>query len=175
MNPNEQNEYVKAAYRSILRSDFAEAIKYFEAAIAASPDDAEVRYRCSITYARSGMLDKALEHALAAVKLEEKPEYRLHLQHLQALRLVQEAKRLLEDEQEGKHNPYRPITLLREAIVLDPLYGDAYVWLAIAHSRMNEHLQAISALKEVIALHPDDAGLRQLMKDLQRSLQKYIQ
>lgn len=170
------NDYVKEAYRAILRSDFAEAITCFEAAIAASPDDAEVRYRCSITYARSGMLEKALEHALAAVKLDGgKPEYRLHLQHLQALQLVQEAKRLLEDEKPGTGNPYHPITLLKEAINLDPLYGDAYVWLAIGHSRMNEHLQAIAAMKEVIALHPDDSGLRQIMKDLQKSLQKYIQ
>ncbi|MGN7761813.1 tetratricopeptide repeat protein [Paenibacillus sp. 22594] len=171
----DHNDYVKAAYRSILRSDFAEAITLFEAAIAASPDDAEVRYRCSITYARSGMLEKALEHARAAVNLDRgKPEYGLHLQHLQALQLVREAKRLLEDDIAGANNPYRPITLLKEAIVLDPLYGDAYVWLAIAHSRMNEHVQAIAALKEVMSLHPDDSGLRQLMKDLQKSLQTYM-
>ncbi|KUP24695.1 tetratricopeptide repeat protein [Paenibacillus sp. DMB5] len=171
----DHNDYVKAAYRSILRSDFAQAIESFEAAISASPDDAEVRYRCSITYARSGMVEKALEHAVAAVRLDDtKPEYRLHLQHLQALQLVQEAKHLLEDDAGGTSNPYHPVTLLKEAITLDPLYGDAYVWLAIAHSRMNEHVQAIAAMKEVIALHPDDTGLRQLMKDLQRSLQKYI-
>lgn len=170
------NDFVKAAYRSILRSDFAEAITLFEAAIAASPDDAEVRYRCSITYARSGMLEKALEHAIAAVKLDDtKSDYRLHLQHLQALKLVQEAKRLLEDDTAGSLNPYHPITLLKEAITLDPLYGDAYVWLAIAHSRMNEHLQAIAVLKEVMSLHPDDTGLWQLMKDLQKSLQNYLQ
>ncbi|MFC6649996.1 MULTISPECIES: tetratricopeptide repeat protein [Paenibacillus] len=172
----DHNDYVKAAYRSILRSDFAEAITLFEAAIAASPDDAEVRYRCSITYARSGMLDKALEHAIAARRLDgTKPDYQLHLQHLQALKLVQEAKRLLEDEAADSVNPYHPITLLKEAVSLDPLYGDAYVWLAIAHSRMNEHLQAIAVLKEVMSLHPDDSGLRLLMKDLQKSLQQYIQ
>ncbi|GGF74907.1 hypothetical protein GCM10010912_20180 [Paenibacillus albidus] len=170
------NDYVREAYRCILRSDFAEAITCFEAAIAASPGDAEVRYRCSITYARNGMLEKAIEHALAAVGLDpDKPEYLLHLQHLQALVLVQQAKRLLEVEDGAAQNPYHPITLLQEAITLDPLYGDAYVWLAIAHSRMNEHLQAIAALKEVISLHPDDAGLRQLMKDLQKSLQTYMQ
>ncbi len=170
------NDYVKAAYRSILRSDFAEAITLFEKAIAASPDDAEVRYRCSITYARSGMLVKALDHARAAVKLDGgKPEYMLHLQHLRALQLVQEAKKLLEDEVTGAHNPYHPVTLLKEAITLDPLYGDAYVWIAIAYSRINEHVQAMAALKEVMSLHPDDTGLRELMKDLQKSLQKYIQ
>jgi tetratricopeptide (TPR) repeat protein len=169
-------DYVKEAYRSILRSDFAEAISYFEAAIAASPDDAEVRYRCSITYARSGMLEKAVLHAQAAVKLDGgKPEYSLHVQHLQALLLVREAKRQLEDEGTETHNPYHPISLLKEAIALDPLYGDAYVWLAIGHSRRNEHLQAIAALKEVISLHPDDSGLRQLMKDLQKSLRTYMQ
>lgn len=171
-----QNDYVKDAYRAILRSDFTEAATCFEKAIAASPCDAEVRYRCSITYARSGRLDKAVEHALAAVKMNgSKQEYNLHLQHLQAMMLVNEAKRLLEDEEAGSLNPYHPITLLKEAVSLDPLYGDAYVWLAIAHSRMNEHVQAISALKEVISLHPDDAGLRQLMKDLQKSLQTYMQ
>lgn len=172
----DHNDYVKAAYRSILRSDFAEAITLFEAAIAASPDDAEVRYRCSITYARSGMLDKALDHAAAARRLDQtKPEYQLHLQHLQAMQLVQEAKRLLEDESALRGNPYHPVTLLKEAVSLDPLYGDAYVWLAIAHSRMNEHLQAIAVLKEVMSLHPDDDGLHLLMKDLQKSLQHYLQ
>lgn len=172
----DRKDYVREAYRSILRSDFAEAIVNFEAAIAASPDDAEVRYRCSITYARSGMLDKALVHAQVAVRLEpDKPEYRLHLQHLQAMMHVQEAKRLIDDEDHNTRNPYHPITLLKEAISLDPLYGDAYVWLAIAHSRVNEHLQAMAALKEVIALHPDDSGLRELMIDLQKSIQSYMQ
>lgn len=169
-------DYVRQAYRCILRNDFAEAILCFEAAISESPGDAEVRYRCSITYARSSRLDKAIEHALAAVKLDgTKPEYTLHLQHLQALMHVQEAKALLEAEEKGIQNPYHPITLLKEAVRLDPLYGDAYVWLALAYSRMNEHLKAISALKEVISLHPDDAGLRRLMKDLQKSLQTYMQ
>lgn len=171
-----KRDYVAEAYRSILRSDFTEAIVCFEAAIADSPANAEVRYRCSITYARSGMLDKALVHAQAAVKLDgDKPEYKLHLQHLQALMYVQEAKRLLEDEDNKTRNPYHPITLLKEAISLDPLYGDAYVWLAIAHSRVNEHLQAMTTLKEVISLHPDDSGLRQLMIDLQKSIQSYMQ
>jgi len=173
----DNRDYVREAYRAILRSDFAEAIVCFEAAIAASPADAEVRYRCSITHARSGMLDKALVHAQAAVKLDgdgSKPEYRLHLQHLQAMLYVQEAKRLIEDEENTTRNPYHPITLLKEAIILDPLYGDAYVWLAIAHGRMNEHMQAMAALREVISLHPDDFSLRELMKDLQKSIQSYM-
>lgn len=170
------DDYIRQAYRYILRSDFEEAIVCFEAAISESPGDAEVRYRCSITYARNGKLDKAIEHAQAAVKLDgTKPEYTLHLQHLKGLTLVQEAKGLLEAEDKSKNNPYRPITLLKEAVMLDPLNGDAYVWLALAYSRMNEHLEAIAALKEVISLHPDDAGLRELMKDLQKSLQKYMQ
>ncbi|MNB72285.1 Tetratricopeptide repeat protein [compost metagenome] len=173
MNPG---EYVKEAYRYILRSDFEEAIQCFEAAIAADPHDPEVRYRCSITYARNGRLEKAAEHAKEAVKLDRaKPEYRLHLQHLQAMMHVQEAKVLLEEETGPGSNPYRPVTLLQEAVRLDPLYGDAYVWLAIAHSRMNEHLPAIAAMKEVIALHPGDEGLKALMKDLQKSLRQYMQ
>ncbi|AIQ13483.1 tetratricopeptide repeat protein [Paenibacillus durus] len=169
-------DYVKEAYRCILRSDFEEAIVCFEAAIAADPNDPEVRYRCSITYARSGKLEKAAEHARAAVKLDgAKPDYRLHLQHLQAMLHVQEAKRLLEEAIGYRSNPYRPVTLLKEAVKLDPLYGDAYVWLAIAYSRVNDPLAAIAAMKEVILLHPDDEGLKELMKDLQKSLQKYVQ
>ncbi|MDT3426789.1 tetratricopeptide (TPR) repeat protein [Paenibacillus forsythiae] len=169
-------DYVKEAYRCILRSDFEEAIMCFEAAISADPNDPEVRYRCSITYARSGKLEKAAEHARAAVKLDgEKQDYRLHLQHLQAMMHVREAKGLLEEATGFQSNPYRPITLLKEAVQLDPLYGDAYVWLAIAHSRVNDHLAAIAAMKEVISLHPGDEGLRELMKDLQKSLQKYVQ
>ncbi|MFP4977856.1 tetratricopeptide repeat protein [Paenibacillus sp. CN-4] len=172
----EAKDYVREAYRCILRSDFLEAVNCFEAAISASPSDAEVRYRCSITYARSGRLDKAVEHARAAVKLDgSREDYRLHLQHLQAMGLVQDARKLLEEEPGTGNSPYAAVTLLREAARLDPLYGEAYVWLAIAYSRLNEHLPAISALKEVIALHPDDAGLRELMRDLQKSLQDYLE
>ena len=52
--------------------DFDPALKEFEAAVAAKPDDAFLHFRLASLYLRKGDLKKALVEAEAAVRLEPK-------------------------------------------------------------------------------------------------------
>lgn len=167
---------VQNAYRSILQNDFEEALRWFEAAIEADPGDAEIHYRCSITYGRSGKLERAIHHAKEALALQpDKPEYELHLQHVRALELVQQAKRLVESQHPPQEEDMKEaVKLLKSAAVLDPLYPEAYVWLALVYSELNDLPRAISTLKEVIGMYPQDRGLQHLMEELKKRLKSYL-
>ncbi|WP_136606163.1 tetratricopeptide repeat protein [Paenibacillus dokdonensis] len=169
-------QYVRNAYHCILQNDFEGAIQWFEAAVTEDPESAEIHYRCSVTYARSSRLEKALDHAQRACELDpEKAEYLLYLQHLQSMRLVQDAKKMIDS---GKVAPasdlYQTVSMLKEAVRLDPLYGEAYIWLALTYSQLNEHALAISSLKEVIALQPQDHGLQDMLAQLKNRLSTYL-
>lgn len=97
-------DYMQQAYRCILQNDFEQAIRWFETAIHAHPEHAELYYRCSITHARSNHLLPALEYARKAVELSEGvEEYVLHLQTLEAKQLTVTAKMML--EQAGEKQP----------------------------------------------------------------------
>jgi len=169
-------QFVQNAYQCILKNDFEGALQWFEAAVAEDPGSAEVRYRCSVTYARSGKIDKALEHAHKACELDpEKSEYALNLQHLQSMRIVQDAKKVLDSGDLAPASElYQTVSLLKESIRLDPLYGEAYIWLAVAYSQLNEHALAIASLKEAIALQPQDDGLQDMLDQLKSRLSNYL-
>lgn len=173
----DSKDYVQQAYRSILQNDFKAAIQFFEAAIAENPNDAEVHYRCSITYTRSNRLDKGIEHAEFALRLApDKSEYQLYLQHLRAMLLVQEARKQIDlGQAKSTVNLYQALPLLKEAITLDPLYRESYIWLALAYSELNEYALAISTLKEVILFHPEDQGLKDWLEQLKNRLKSYLQ
>jgi tetratricopeptide (TPR) repeat protein len=169
-------DYVQQAYRCILQNDFVEAIRLFEEAIVITPLDAELYYKCSITYARNNHLAKGIEYADRAHKLApEKAVYLLYLHHLKAMFLVQETKKQMDQLRTTTViDFYKVVTLLKEAIELDPLYGEAYVWLALAYSELNEHAKAISTLKEGLFLLPADQGLEKLLEQLKKRFSEYM-
>ncbi|MDP4096624.1 tetratricopeptide repeat protein [Paenibacillus sp. P96] len=161
-------EYVQKAYFSILSNDFEEAIRWFEQAIAAEPDNADYRFRCSITYARSNRLDQALEHAKYAVRLAPgHDDYKIHLRALEARRLAGDVRKMLSRNDSSKDQArIKAINMLREAVNLDPLCADAYVLLALVYSDLNQYDEALSAAAEAIALLPQEEQLIQLQRDL---------
>ncbi|MHA0855406.1 tetratricopeptide repeat protein [Paenibacillus sp. CMAA1364] len=169
-------DYIQKAYRSILQNDFIEAIRLFEEAIALYPLDAEIYYKCSITYARNNRIHKGIEYAKRALQLDpHNTIYTLYLQHLKAMYLVQETKKQMEQLQSPTVvELYNMVSSLKEAIELDPLYGEAYVWLALAYSELNEYVSAISTLKEGLFLLPADPGLDQLLVQLKKKFKDYI-
>ncbi|MGN7357339.1 tetratricopeptide repeat protein [Paenibacillus sp. SAF-054] len=169
-------QYVRNAYHCILQNDFEGALQWFEAAVTENPESAEIHYRCSVTYARSSRLDKALEHAQKACELDpEKSEYLLNLQHVQSMRLVQDAKKIIDTGEIAPASElYQVVSMLKEAVRLDPLYGEAYIWLALTYSGLNEHALAIASLKEVIALQPNDHGLHDMLDQLKNRLSTYL-
>src|SRR5690606_11124500 len=83
---------VKRAYESILQGDYERAIRWFEDALAADPDDPAYHYKCSITCMRSAKWAKALLHAEAAARLAPGvQEYEYHWTTVRARALAASA------------------------------------------------------------------------------------
>lgn len=165
-------DYMQQAYRCILQNDFEQAIRWFEAAIHAHPEHAELYYRCSITHARSKHLLPALEYARKAVELSEgAEEYVLHLQTLEAKQLTVRAKLLLEQAGTESCKPYVEASkLLNEAVRLDPLSVEAHVMLALAYSDLNEYESALQVLQDAILLDPQNGQLSQMLQQTKQRL-----
>ncbi|MGO4527670.1 tetratricopeptide repeat protein [Paenibacillus sp. 2TAF8] len=165
-------DYMQQAYRCILQNDFEQAIRWFEDAIHAHPEHAELYYRCSITHARSKHLLPALEYARKAVELSGgAEEYVLHLQTLEAKQLTLRAKLLLEQAASETSKPYVEASrLLTEATRLDPLSVEAHVMLALAYSDLNEYESALQALQDAILLDPQNGQLYQMLQQTKQRL-----
>ncbi|HEX7056981.1 MAG TPA: tetratricopeptide repeat protein [Bacilli bacterium] len=158
----EKKEILKA-YESILDQNFAQAIDWFEQAIAKDPDNAEYHYKLSITYARSDKLDKALFHARAAAGFANGNEkYLFHLQHITARDLVRQAELALR-KRHDRHA--EAIELLERATALDPLNVDGHLLLGAAYAALRRYDQAIRSLEEVIRLDPQHELGAKLLKE----------
>ncbi|GAK40034.1 tetratricopeptide repeat protein [Paenibacillus urinalis] len=159
--------YIQEAYKAILHGDYELAVYWFETAIEKEPNNAEIHYRCSITYARNGKLEQALLHAQKAAELApDHGEYIMHLGSLEAKKLTAGARQLIEASASDLSKAREDILAqLKKSIELDPLYTDAYVWLAIAYAEMDEYILAIAVLKEAISLEPQNEQLTQLLQD----------
>ncbi|XEC92720.1 tetratricopeptide repeat protein [Paenibacillus tarimensis] len=160
----EADSIVRKAYESILSGDFEQAIRWFEQAIAADPDNADYHYRCSITHARSGKWHKALEYAKQAVTLRpDQSEYSYHLNTVKAKVLVAEASQFIEGQPQNHDGA---IALLHEATRLDPLNGDAFLLLGAAYNELMLHDEAAAHLREALQLNPEHAEANRLLAEI---------
>ncbi|WP_160396014.1 tetratricopeptide repeat protein [Paenibacillus sp. MMS18-CY102] len=162
----EGDDCLKQAYGCILRNDFEGAIRWFERAIAADPDNASYYYKCSISYSRSGKLDRALYYALRAVELDpEQKAYGYQLRTVQASLLVSSARF---DLGQQPPDPASAIHTLQEAIELDPLSFDGFFLLGEAYALLNRLDDAVRCALEAIRLNPGDDSARTLFTDMSR-------
>lgn len=168
---------MQEAYKAILHNDFELAVYWFETAIAKEPNNPEIHYRCSITYARNGKLDQAFVHAKKAAELAPgHTEYLIHINSLQSKKLTALARLLIQSEDENiQSNVEKALEQLKQAIVLDPLYTEAYVWLAVAYTEMKDYIPAIAVLKEAIAMEPQNEQLKDLLQDFNKQMKIYLQ
>jgi tetratricopeptide (TPR) repeat protein len=165
-------EAIKKAYEAILRSDFEQAILWFEEAIAFEPGNAAYHYRLSITCARSNRLTVALNHAKEAVRLApEEVSYRFHYEHLQAKERVVQAEAAL---QLGEAQLYLAVALLKDAVRLDPLSVEARLLLGYANGELEEFGEAISVLKEASKLDPQHEGVQRLLEEYGRRVRQML-
>lgn len=165
-------QQIKKAYESILDNDFEKAIAWFEEAIVLEPDNAEYHYKLSITFARSNRLSKALSHARNAARLApEQAAYTFHLQHLQAVELMERAEKHFDGRQEKL---FMAVTLLKQAVALDPLAIEGFLLLGLAYARLADFPQAIQAVREVLKLDPQHEQARLLLIDLQKNVSQYM-
>lgn len=158
---------LKKAYEAILSGDFEQAIVRFEEAIEQDPENAAAYYRCSITCARSGKWQKALQYAEQAVKLDaQQEEYAFHLQTVQAKQLVIEAETLF--AMQTSQSAEQALEMLQEASRLDPLNLDAFLLLGAAYASLNRIDEAASCALEAIRLNPEHSAARRLLADMNR-------
>jgi tetratricopeptide (TPR) repeat protein len=165
-------QHIKRAYEAILENDFEQAIEWFEQAIRIDPRNAAYHYKLSITYARSGKLGKAIEHAETACELDKAHrEYQYHLQNLQAKKLIQQSEHFLSQE---KNQAHMAVALLKEAVKLDPLAIEARLLMALAYEKMNEFIPAIREIKEILKLDPNHEIAAKLLPKYLDKFKSYI-
>ncbi|WP_138492939.1 tetratricopeptide repeat protein [Paenibacillus pinistramenti] len=169
------DDLLNKAYRCILDNDFEGAISWFEQAIAIEPERADIRYRCSITYARSDKLDQAISKAEEAIRLDpDEASYKLHFQRLQAKDLMRQAVRKLQFRQDNDFGEAaEAAVLLEQAARLDPLSAEAQVWLALSYGELKDYRKALNAIWEASALMQDDTVSAHLKK-LEQRFKTYI-
>jgi tetratricopeptide (TPR) repeat protein len=156
---------IKKALESILNNDFEQAIQWFEHAIDYEPDNASYHFRMSITCARSGKLDKAISHAQTAVKLDGQQDYKDHLRHLEAVQLVRQAERRLNQPVPER---FECIQMLEQAVRLDPLCLEAHLLLGAVYMEQGQFEQASEALHEVLRLNPNYESARSMLETIQK-------
>jgi tetratricopeptide (TPR) repeat protein len=164
-------EAIQRAYEAILKSDFEAAVEWFLEAVALEPDNPDYYYRLSITCARSDKLPAALNYAREALRLSAEPVYQLHLDYLLAKEKAVQAEACLK---QGGSQLYLAVTLLKEAILLDPLSVEARLLLGYALGELEEYPQAIVALKEASRLNPQHERVRGLQAELEKRLSKTL-
>lgn len=169
------DEFLKKAYRCILDNDFEQAIGWFEQAISVEPDRADIRYRCSITYARNGRLELAIRNAEEAIRLAPGEQtYILQHQRLQAREMTQNAVKILQFREDSDYKAAsEAVRLLEEAAKLDPLSAQTQVWLAVAYGELKDYRKALVCVWEASALMQDDP-VSEHLKKLEQRFKTYI-
>jgi tetratricopeptide (TPR) repeat protein len=173
MGSMDGEEQIKKAYEAILMHDFEQAVEWFGQAIAINPNNAVFHYKLSITCARSNKLSKAIEHAKKAVMLEgAEVQFRLHLQHLQAKELIQQAEGYFTESEEQL---WCAVDLLKQAIRLDSLCLEAYLLLGHSYSLLKQYNEAIEAIRECLTLDPQHEIGQRLLLEYQQRLREHMQ
>lgn len=163
---------IQKAYEAILNGDFEKAIEWFACAIEKEPENPDYHYKISITYARSDKLDKALYHAAVAYHMfPQHLEYRYHFQRLRARELAARAQQLLEN---GGEQVYLALTLLQDAVQLDPLCEEALILKAAAHAELEEYDRAVRMVKKAVDLNPQNEIAVKLLETYKIKLKQFF-
>jgi len=157
---------VKRAYESILQGDYEQAIRWFEQAIAADPDNPAYHYKCSITCMRSGKWARAMQHAEQAARLApSEAEYAFHLATVRARTLAASAEQELASD---KPDWGAAIDALKTAVELDPLLDDGFALLAAAYGALGNDKQAVESAREALRLNPQHGEAKRLFAEHNR-------
>jgi tetratricopeptide (TPR) repeat protein len=168
--PMDGKHHIQKAYESIINQDFEQAVEWFEKAVLDEPLNAFFRYSLSITYARSNKLNKAIEHAREACRLEPNTDnFKLHLNTLKAKRLLLKADQWLYKDHRRMD---KAISLLKCAVILDPLSLEALLMLALAYGIQERYDEAVHILEEALRLDPLHLEVTQLLAEYELLRQK---
>ncbi|HTS35046.1 MAG TPA: FG-GAP-like repeat-containing protein [Candidatus Solibacter sp.] len=138
------------AYR--LQKKWDEAQKYLQRALELAPQDAEVNYSLGMVYAQTGENAKAYEYLQRALKA--RPDYPEALNNLGILYLVTKRR----DD---------AVASFQQCIRVAPSFDQAYMNLARVYALEGARDQARAVLQDLLKQHPDHAGAKQMLEQLQ--------
>lgn len=168
----ENNRNIQKAYESILHHDFEQAINWFEEAVRQEPMNAEYHHKLSITYARSGKLDLALQAARKAHWLDHTQRtYKYHLDHLESLHCIRRAEACLES---GGNQHYTAVGLLKQAVKLDPLAAEAYLLMGMAYAGLEDYARAAENVKQALRLNANLDGAKELLRTYEEQFRQDV-
>ena len=142
--PHSASEAYRIGQRAYERSEWGNALNYFQQALAVEPDAADIQYYIGECYRQQEELDDALESYDAALELT--PNF--------APALLGRARVLLAKDPK---NYDKPADELEAAIEQDPNLGEAYLELARLQIRMGETQAALRTLQTAEKKNPDSA------------------
>lgn len=161
---------VKKAYEFILRNDFESAIYWFEKAIELEPRVADYYYRCSISCARSGKWQKAMDYAKHALLLEpHNQEFHYQAEIVEARLLYITAQQAIEAKP-----PQWTIAIeqLERSFELDALNFEVPFTLSMVYDAAGDIEKALKYVREALKLSPDHAAARTLFANIKRKYRK---
>jgi len=165
---------VQKAYESILAQHFEEAVEWFQKAIEQDPQNPNYYYKLSITYARNGRLEEALEQALKAQELDpERFEFTIQIRSIRSKQLCREAEALLANKR--RSDTLLAVQLLKEAQKLDPLHEKSYLVLAAAYESLEEYKDAIASLRELLIMDPEQPDARIMLTRVTQRMKEYME
>jgi len=163
---------LRQAYDAIYQGDFESAAYWFGRAIELEPGNAAYYYSASITCARSGKLQLAMDYALKAVELEpDEPSYRLNQRMILSKQRIAEVRQLLS---QPAPDVASGIALMREAVQLDPLSAEANLVLGVLYRMQRNYSQALDSLREALQLEPGLEEAKRLMKEIRAERRRVI-
>lgn len=164
---------LRQAYDAIFHGDFDSAAEWFIRATEMEPDNASYYYKASITLARSGKLEMAERNARKAVELDpDEPVYAMNLKAIEARRLVEEARGLLELEVPDAEGAKQR---LLQAETLDPLSTDAKLLLGMVSHMQGVLRSAVAYLREVVNMEPQHEEAGRLLRVWRKERQRFVQ
>ncbi|WP_186438199.1 tetratricopeptide repeat protein [Cohnella terricola] len=163
---------LRQAYDAIYQGDFESAVYWFGRAIELDPGNAAYYHRASITCARSGKLQLAMDYALKALELNpDEPSYRLNLRMIQSKQRIAEVRQLLS---QPTPDIASCIALMREAVQLDPLSAEANLVLGVLYRMQQNYSQALGFLRDALQLEPGLEEAKRLMSEIRAERRRVI-
>ncbi len=129
-----------------IKGDFIEAIKFYNEALAANPLLTDAHNHLATAYQEQGLLDKAEEHFLAAVRDETYHSRELPLYNLARLYYLKE-----END--------KALDYVNQAVNIKPGFAMGHNLKGLVHERLKDYRNAIISYQAAKKILPDDVNL----------------
>jgi tetratricopeptide (TPR) repeat protein len=152
VSPTSPLPHLGLAQLDLIKGDDVSARKSLEAALALKPNLAAAHFLISQVFARAGDLAKAEEHGSAVVQLA--PQDALGWYNLGTIFYAGESYT-------------NAAVAFEQAVTIQNSYANALFLLGLSYYRLDREDDALRALKAVATLNPDDAGLADLIENIE--------